>query len=248
MELDLIGVFIIGLAGGFGHCIGMCGGFVLTYTLKINQNDIIVNPNWWQRLNPHLFYSMGRIISYMIIGNILGLLGSAIDSMLALKIQGALEIFAGVVMILMGLELAGLIPSLKPDTFPGVNPFKKLVTSLFNKVKRDNILGLGFILGFIPCGLVYAAGAKAIASGSFINGMLIMLAFGIGTIPAMVVVGVVSGQIPKKIQSKIYRIAALLVIVLGIFTIMRGVKAPGKIQKKFNQNNEIHTELRIEKY
>ena len=50
MELDLIGIFIIGLAGGFGHCIGMCGGFVLTYTLKINQNDIILNPNWWQRL------------------------------------------------------------------------------------------------------------------------------------------------------------------------------------------------------
>jgi sulfite exporter TauE/SafE len=246
MELDLIGVFMIGLMGGFGHCIGMCGGFVLTYTLKVNENDFIEKPNWWQRLSPHLLYSTGRIISYMIIGNLLGLLGTAIDSMVALRVQGFLEIFAGAVMILMGLDLAGIIPNLNPNTFPGVNPFKKLVTNLFTKVRRDNIIGLGFVLGFIPCGLVYAAGAKAIASSSIVGGMLIMLAFGIGTMPAMVVTGLVSGRIPRKLQSYIYRVAALLVIILGVLTIMRGLKAPDKIQKKFNLSHETHTELKIE--
>ena len=235
---------MIGLAGGFGHCIGMCGGFVLTYTLKINQNDLIAQPNWWQRTTPHLLYSAGRIISYMIIGNILGLLGTAIDSMLALRIQGALEIFAGIIMVIMGIELAGFIPKLNPNTFPGVNPFKKLAGTMFNKVRRDNILGLGFVLGFIPCGLVYAAGAKAIASDGVINGALIMLAFGLGTIPAMVLTGLVSGSIPKKIQSKIYRIAAILVIILGVMTIMHGIKAPGKIQEK-HLSYETHTEIRI---
>ena len=245
MELDLVGVFIIGFVGGFGHCIGMCGGFVLSYTLKVNENDFIEQPNWWQRLSPHLLYSTGRIISYMIIGNILGLLGTAIDSMVALRVQGFLEIFAGIIMILMGLELAGLLPNMKPNSFPGVNPFKKLVTNLFTKVKRDNIIGLGFVLGFIPCGLVYAAGAKAIASSSFIGGMLIMLAFGIGTVPAMVLTGLVSGKIPRKIQSRIYRVAAFLVIILGALTIMRGVMAPNKIQKKFNLTHEAHTEITI---
>jgi len=245
VEVDIIGIFLIGLMGGFGHCIGMCGGFVLTYTLKINQNDFIESPNWVQKLSPHLLYSLGRILSYIIIGSFLGLLGTAIDSMLALRIQGVLEIVAGIIMIIMGLELAGLFPNLHPDTFPGVNPFKKLVSSLFAKVKRNNILGLGFVLGFIPCGLVYAAGAKAIASGSHINGMLIMLAFGLGTVPAMVATGLVSGQIPAKLQSKIYRIAAILVIILGIFTIMRGLKAPDKIQKKFYASYETVTELEI---
>ncbi len=236
---------MIGLFGGFGHCIGMCGGFVLTYTLKINENDFIEKPNWWQRLSPHILYSTGRILSYMIIGNLLGLIGTAIDASLTLRLQGTLEIVAGVVMILMGLDLAGLIPKMQPNSFPGVNPFKKLVSSLFTKVKRDNIIGLGFVLGFIPCGLVYAAGAKAVASGSFIGGMLIMLAFGLGTIPAMVTTGLVSGKIPQKIQSKIYKFAALLVILLGVATIMRGVIGPDKIQKKFNLTHATHTEIRI---
>jgi sulfite exporter TauE/SafE len=222
----------------------MCGGFVLTYTIKINQNDAIAAPTMWQRTTPHLLYSAGRIISYMIIGNVLGLLGSVIDSMLALRIQGALEIFAGVIMIIMGMELAGFIPNLNPDSFPGVSSFNKFAASMFEKVKRDNILGLGFVLGFIPCGLVYAAGAKAIASGGTINGALIMLAFGLGTVPAMVLIGLASGAVPLKIRSKIYRFAAVLVIILGIFTIMRGIKAPGKIQKK-HLSYETHTEIRI---
>ncbi len=245
MQIDIVGAFLIGLAGGFGHCIGMCGGFVLTYTLKINENDFIPHPNWRQRLSPHLLYSAGRIMSYMIIGNILGLLGTIIDAALTLRLQGVLEIVAGLFMVLMGMDLAGWIPNMKPNAFPGFNPFKRLVASMFAKVKRNNIIGLGFVLGFIPCGLVYAAGAEAVASGSVIGGMLVMLAFGLGTVPAMVTAGLLSSSIPRKIQSKIYRFAAILVILLGVATIMRGVIGPEKIQKKFKLSYDTRTEIRL---
>ena len=228
MEYDLIGVFLIGLSGGFSHCIGMCGGFVLTYSIKVNENDFIQSPTPWQKISPHLLYGFGRIFSYMVIGDILGLVGNAISAVFAIRhFQGGLSLFAGLIMIFMGLDLAGLIPKMAPDSFPGFNPFKRLVTALFNKVKRNNILGLGFVLGFIPCGLVYAAGAKAVATGSLLGGMLTMLVFGLGTLPAMVATGLVSGQIPLKLRSKIYKIAALLVVGLGIITLLRGIDALG---------------------
>jgi len=228
MEYDLIGVFLIGVSGGFSHCIGMCGGFVLTYSIKVNENDFIQSPTLWQRISPHLLYGSGRILSYILIGDILGLVGNALSAVFAIRhFQGGLSLFAGLIMVFMGLDLAGLIPKMAPDSFPGFNPFKRLVTALFNKVKRNNILGLGFILGFIPCGLVYAAGAKAVATGSLLGGMLTMLVFGLGTLPAMVATGLLSGQIPLKLRSKIYKIAALLVVGLGIITLLRGVDALG---------------------
>lgn len=226
--MDLIGVFLMGLAGGFSHCVGMCGGFVLTYSLKVNENDFIEHPTFWQRLSPHLLYGSGRILSYMLIGNILGLVGNAVSAVFAIRhFQGGLSVIAGLVMIFMGLDLAGMIPNLAPNSFPGFNPFKGLVTALFNKVKRNNILGLGFVLGFIPCGLVYTAGAKAVASGSLAGGMLTMLVFGLATMPAMVITGMVSGRIPVRLRSRLYKLAALLAAGLGVLTLLRGVDALG---------------------
>lgn len=230
MNWDLLGVFLIGLSGGFSHCVGMCGGFVLTYSIKLNSNEPLTQPALWQRVGPHLLYGAGRIMSYMVIGELLGLLGNALQTVFAMRqFQGGLSVIAGVVMLFMGLDLAGLIPKLAPESFPGINPFKRLVIKLFDKVRRNNILGLGFILGFIPCGLVYAAGAKAVASGSVVGGLLTMLVFGLGTLPAMVLTGVVSMRIPVALRSKIYKVSAALVAVLGVFTLLRGVDALGWI-------------------
>lgn len=230
MELDLITIFLIGLLGGFSHCIGMCGGFVVTYTIKINENDLISQPSLIQKLYPQLMYSLGRLLTYTLLGQVFGLLGSSLGVILAIRdFQGGLQLFAGLIMVMMGLDLAGLISSWAPDTFPGIKGFKSLVGGLFNRVNRRNILGLGFVLGFIPCGLVYAAGAKAAATGSIIGGMLTMLVFGLGTIPAMVLTGLLADQISSKLRSKIYRVAAITVILLGLLTILRGIDALGWI-------------------
>lgn len=228
MNWDLVGVSLIGLSGGFSHCVGMCGGFVLTYSLKLQENEPEQNRGWWQRVSPHLLYGMGRILSYIVIGEILGLVGNALQAVFAMRqFQGGLSLLAGVVMVFMGIELTGLVPNLAPDSFPGINPFKKLVQGMFNKVRRNNILGLGFVLGFIPCGLVYAAGAKAIATGSMLGGLLTMLVFGVSTLPAMVLTGVMSMRIPVSTRGKIYKLSATLVVVLGLVTILRGVDALG---------------------
>ena len=228
MEIDFIAIFIIGFLGGFGHCIGMCGGIVLTYTLKIEENDPPFQPSRWQTLKPHLLYNTGRVLTYTFLGQIFGLIGSTIGFVFAIRdFQGFIQIFAGIIMIFMGIELAGFISSISPDTFPGVNKFKKMITFLFNQVKRDNTIILGLVLGFLPCGLVYAAGAKAAATQSMIGGMVTMLLFGLGTFPAMVITGLSAHIISNKLRRQFYRLAAVMVIILGIMALLRGIDALG---------------------
>jgi len=226
MGIDFLAVFLIGLLGGFSHCIGMCGGFVISYTFRINENEFTNRPGLFRRLTPHLMYSSGRILSYTLLGEIFGFLGSSLQIIFTIRdFQGYLQLFAGLVMIFMGLDLAGLIPNMTPDSFPGINTFKRLVHNLFGKVNRRNVFGLGFVLGFIPCGLVYAVGAKASATGSLFGGMITILIFGLGTLPAMVLTGLVAHLISAKLRSRIYKLAAILVIILGILTILRGTVA-----------------------
>ena len=231
MQIELLTLFLIGFLGGFSHCIGMCGGIVLTYTLKVNENDPLIKPSKWQLIKPHLLYNTGRIITYTFLGEIFGLIGGTLGVIFAIRdFQGGLQLFAGIIMLLMGIELAGWIPSMSPDTFPGIKTFKQLVTSLFNRVNRKNIFGLGLVLGLLPCGLVYAAGAKAAATQSFVGGMLTMLVFGLGTFPAMFLSGITAHLISQKLRHRLYRIAAILVIVLAIFTILRGIDSLGWIR------------------
>jgi len=230
MQIDYYAVFIIGFLGGFSHCIGMCGGFVMTYTLKLSENRIITKPTFWQQFYPHLLYNSGRILTYTLLGELFGFLGSTFSFVPAFRnFQGALMLFAGVIMVLMGLDLSGFIPALPKDTFPGVNKFKDIVRALLNRVSPHNIFGLGIIMGFLPCGLVYAVAAKAAATQSIFKGGLTMLLFGLGTFPAMVLTGVTAHLISSRLRSTLYRIAAILVILLGIVTITKGyTKLSGK--------------------
>ncbi len=228
MEFDYITVFLIGFLGGFSHCIGMCGGFVMTYTLKIRENDPVPSEKRWQKAAPHFLYNSGRIITYTIMGEVFGLLGGTLGVIFAIRdLQGVLQLFAGFVMILIGLDLAGWMPGLGPDRFPGTGFFKRVVSRLFQSVNRKNVFVLGMILGLIPCGLVYVAGAKAAATQSIIGGALTMLIFGLGTFPAMLITGLTVDLISAKLRHRLYRLAAILVIVLAVITIMRGVDGLG---------------------
>jgi sulfite exporter TauE/SafE len=103
--------------------------------------------------------------------------------------------------------------------------FKKAVQTMLNRVNRRNVFAVGLVLGFIPCGLVYAAGAKAAATQSLVGGMLTMLVFGLGTFPAMIIIGLASHLISDKLRHRLILIAAILVILLAIMTILRGIKA-----------------------
>lgn len=224
MDFDYITIFLIGFLGGFSHCIGMCGGFVMTYSLKIRENEIIKMPTRWQKISPHLLYNGGRILTYTILGEIFGLAGGTIGIIFAIRdLQGILQLSAGILMVLIGLDLAGWFSIFRSGEYPGIKPFKKIATLLFRSVNRRNVFVLGLVLGLIPCGLVYVAGAKAAATRSISGGALTMLFFGLGTFPAMLITGFAADLVSQKLRTRLYRIAAVLVVILAIITVMRGI-------------------------
>ncbi|MGD9486583.1 MAG: sulfite exporter TauE/SafE family protein [Calditrichaceae bacterium] len=230
MNIDLSGAFLIGLLGSFSHCIGMCGGFIMAYSLKLPPLNLS-SGSFRNRLNnlfPHLLYNSGRILTYTFLGEVFGLLGSTIGVVLAIRdFQGILQIFAGVVMLLMGLDLAGILRGFSPESFPGFGYFRKLVDYLLNRLDRKNVFVLGIVLGFIPCGLVYSVGAAAAATGSVWKGALVMMVFGIGTMPALILIGLTANLFSAKLKHRMFRLAALIVVLLGALTFLRGIDSMG---------------------
>lgn len=229
MITEYISILLLGLLGGFSHCLGMCGGFVLAYSLNLRSPGPTVPAGKWFKWKSHLLYNSGRIFTYMILGEIFGLLGSTLGFILAAKnLQGILELFAGIVMLAMGISFSGLWPGWSTaEFFPGVNIFKKIVTGLYKNLQPKNLFVLGMILGLIPCGLVYAAGAKAVATGSPLEGMLTMLFFGLGTVPALFTLGLSTELVSLHWRRRLYRLAAGLLIVFAVLTMLRGIDVLG---------------------
>jgi len=227
MSSDLIMMLLLGFTSGFGHCVGMCGGIVLTYSMNLSKNDPGTS-RWMSNMIPHFLYSSGRTVTYMFLGGIFGLVGNTMTfASTAFNHQSILQIIAGIMMLYIGLNLLNVIPKIFSKWSYG-NPFRRFTHQLLLHVDRSNIFLLGLVLGFLPCGVVYAAGMKAAVMGNPAEGMITMLAFALGTSPAMILTGVGAQWITGRFRHRIFKFSAVLVIILGLITIQKGVG-------KFNQ-------------
>jgi len=219
-----IEIFLIGLFGSM-HCISMCGGFVGMYSLK--------KPAAKPSLPYHILYNLGRILTYSFIGGIVGYAGSFVSYLGEHRgIPGTVLLIAGVIMILMGMNLAGVLGKRRLFDDAGVTG-TTLFRSLFRRILTfENVWGtflLGLLLGFLPCGLLYPVFIHAAASGSFSSGVLITALFGLGTAPAMMSFGLLVTRLKPAMKLLFYRFAAILIIVLGARTLLRGMAFNGWI-------------------
>jgi sulfite exporter TauE/SafE len=217
-------IFLIGLLGSM-HCIGMCGGFVAMYSLK--------RPDHEASLPAHLLYSLGRVTTYTLLGGVLGALGSVASYLGRHRgIPGAVLLAAGGFMVLMGLNLAGLLG--RSGFFQDIGAtegtlFRKAIRRVLGLESIWSTFLLGLVLGFLPCGLLYPILISAAASGGFLSGVKIMLAFGLGTMPAMLSFGYLVSRIRPHLRLFLYRIAAALIVLLGLWTFLRGMTFNGWI-------------------
>jgi len=207
--------FAIGFLGSF-HCVGMCGGLVTTMTMARPRI-------WWPGL---MAYQAGRIATYAFLGLITGIIGIVLSKLPGFSnAQNILTAVAGIMMIAFGLHIGGWIP----------DPFKKITSGFMRLSRLGNWLRsastsdspmswfiVGFLNGFLPCGLVYAGLTQSLAVGSVPMAALIMIAFGLGTVPAMTLTPLVLKSITPVNRSRILKIAAFLLIILGLLTIFRG--------------------------
>jgi sulfite exporter TauE/SafE len=208
--------FLTGLAGGFGHCIGMCGPIVAAYTLGGRQGGGFV---------PHLLYNAGRIITYTFVGALMGLGGSFVNTAGRIAgFQNAVAIAAGLFMIVMGLGIAGLAPFARREgAGPGV--FTRAAGSILEGGSPLRFFPLGLLLGFLPCGLSWSIFAGAAATGDMAAGFLFAFSFGIATVPALLLFGLVVGWLGNRVRAVLYRLSGAVVAVMGVVFVVRGIRS-----------------------
>jgi len=217
VEAQFAAAFLIGLLGGV-HCVGMCGGIVGALTVQTPQR-----PRAW---NLHLAYSAGRIASYAAAGAIMGMIGGAgLVFSRILPMQMLLYVLANLVLIALGLYLAGLggqlarLESLGAWLWRRIQPYSARVLPADTTAKA---FALGTLWGWLPCGLVYSMLATALVSGGAAGGAGVMLAFGLGTLPNLLLAGMAFKRLREITSNRRLRMAAgMLVAGFGVVGLAR---------------------------
>lgn len=212
-------LFIIGLVTGF-HCIGMCGGLVVAYSVSDAKNDSKSNKARKQYF-PHLQYNFGRLLSYVLIGGILGFFGSFFG--INPSFTGTVLLVAGFLMMLMGLSFVLKLAIFKKIKLSAPSFIAKFLYKQKHSKNPKGPLVIGLLNGLMPCGPLQAMQLYALTTGSMTEGALAMGLYALGTIPMMFGFGVAISKIGKNHIHKIIKFSGVLIIILGLFMINRGL-------------------------
>lgn len=218
--IDLWATFIFGLLSGF-HCIGMCGGLVVTYTACDD------NGSWERKIDfkPHLLYNISRLVSYALVGLILGKLGSAFN--ISSSLRAGIQIFAGIFMLVVAVNMLKIVPwfrFLMPRT-PGF--LLNLTRKVQKRKSKATPVFIGLLNGLMPCTPLLAMQIKALSTGNAFYGALTMLVFGLGTVPLMFGFGSIAGFIQSAVRGKILKLSGVVVFILALIMLNRGLLLSG---------------------
>jgi sulfite exporter TauE/SafE len=227
--LDLLLMMALGFLGSFGHCLGMCGPLTLGFSMSHASED---SHPWPQQLYFHGLLNLGRILSYALIGAGIGALGSVLVAGGQLAGVGSdlrrwVALLTGVLLIWYGLA------QIQPQAIPRL-PFLHpvLQTGLHQRLHRAmaQVSGhphgwtpilLGMIWGWIPCGFLYAAQLKAAATSDLWVGSATMFAFGLGTLPTMLSMGLLSSLVSADRRTQLFHLGGWLTLIIGLLTLLR---------------------------
>lgn len=209
-------LFVVGLLTSL-HCIAMCGGINLSQCL-VPKSDGTATAGW----KPSLLYNGGRVISYTVVGGIVGALGSVVS--FSGGARGIIAIVAGAFMVMMGINMLGLVPALR--RFHIQIP-AGLRNTLMGPTGERGPLTIGLLNGLMPCGPLQAMQLYALGTGSAVAGALSMFFFSIGTVPLMFGFGALSTLLSKRFTRNMLRFSAVLVILLGAVMMQRGFSLGG---------------------
>jgi len=224
MEPSFALAFTTGILGGFGHCIGMCGPLVTAFTVHAERPGSALHTASYQ-----LLYNAGRIMTYGFMGSLMGLAGSFVN--VAGKMTGfqnVVSMLAGILMIVMGLGITGIAG--RWNILEGRNrTVVNMMKSVLQSGSAWRYLPFGILLGFMPCGLSWSIFIGAAGSGNMLSGMLFAVAFGAGTVPALLLVGLAARWLSHRFRKAIYSTSGVFVIVMGIYYITLGVRSYARL-------------------
>lgn len=210
-------LFVVGLLTSL-HCIAMCGGINLAQCVAYKHSSGTAGGN----MKPSFLYNAGRVISYTVIGGIVGGIGSVVSFSGSAK--GIVAIIAGIFMVIMGINMLNIFP-----WFKRFNPRMPKIfgNKIYNNNGKNGPFYIGLLNGLMPCGPLQAMQLYALGTGSITAGALSMFMFSIGTVPLMFGFGAVSSMLGKKFTGKLLKASAVLVMFLGFIMMGRGFMLSG---------------------
>jgi uncharacterized protein len=220
-----IELFLLGLSGT-GHCIGMCGPLVIAF------------PGQTTKPYPHLCYHTGRVFTYTTIGILMGSFGLAMTTIASLvgfdhlatiaRIQLLFSLLAGMFLFIFGLGQLGIVKQpgwltiSSPDKIPG---YRHLIRSALHKTDPARMLITGMFMGFLPCGLSFAAFSRALAASRPLEGGLLLLAFGLGTFPGLLLIGTGASVLSRRYRQHFNLLSGILMIWMAASLLIDGITA-----------------------
>jgi uncharacterized protein len=213
---EFAALFGLGLVSSV-HCLGMCGPIVLAYSLPLGTKPWL----------GHFFYNAGRLSTYTVLGALAGLIGGGMGMMGKLAgVENIAMLVAGGLMVIAGVLMLDVLPSTGLVQIGGggiPSAYARFVGRFLMSPQPVSKLRLGLVLGFLPCGLIYAALLKAMETGSALDGALTMLAFGLGTAGALLGTGFVSSAVRQRFGAWSNRLAGVSVVILGALLLYKGI-------------------------
>ncbi len=216
------GILIIGLVAGTSSCLAVTGGLLLSMAAK--YNEFHGGATRWQKFKPLLMFNLGRLMSYFVLGGLVGILGQSIT--LSTRMTGYMNIVIAIVMFYLALTLLKVIPK---SGFP-IRPPKWITHKIANLSEHEHPaapFALGALTFFLPCGFTQSLQLVALASGSFITGALTMFIFALGTLPALLGISAVSATAKGRSSKLFLRFSGTLVLVLSLLNLNSGLVLTG---------------------
>jgi uncharacterized protein len=230
-------ILLIGLTAGFSTCMALVGGLVLG--LSARHNELRPEATAMEKFRPHLFFNLGRVAGYVLLGGLLGLAGSAIQ--LSGLVLAIITIAVGLIMLIMGLQLIEIFPmaSRLKLTLPKGLGRALGIGAQQPEYSHKNSLALGALTFFLPCGFTQAMQVVAISTGSFLYGGAVMGLFALGTVPGLLSLGGLTSAVKGAFARKFFKFAGLAVIAFAIFNISNGLGLAG-INLAYGQTGQVN--------
>jgi uncharacterized protein len=209
----LLAALSLGFLGSF-HCVGMCGPIALA--LPLSKTSKLA------RLVGGLIYNFGRILTYSLLGGLFGLLGK---TFVIAGYQQSLSITLGLLILIMVFLPESKLSRfrLTGEILSVIGRIKNQFSALFLKKNYSSLFFIGLLNGLLPCGLVYLGIVGAIATGDSARGALFMAVFGLGTIPTMLSISLISNSISLGVRNKIRKAVPVFIVVMAVLLILRGL-------------------------